>query len=202
MQSMLPKGGQDVDQEPADELGLGQPHDLLPVAGFDAVILPAERDGMGIGADQARVGNGDAVGIAAEIGQHGLGTAKRWFGVDDPFGFVERREPGVERICLRQSFQIAVEGQFPGAMQRLQPVEEQAPEQARQHADMQEEPGLAGDPLGAIRRQAAAGHDHMDMRMVSHGRAPGVQNAGQAHLRTHALGIGSDGHDRFRRRFE
>jgi len=43
--------GQDMDQEAADELGRGQPHDLLPVAGFDAVILPAEGDGPGIGPD-------------------------------------------------------------------------------------------------------------------------------------------------------
>jgi hypothetical protein len=40
----------DMDQEAANELGRGQPHDLLPVAGFDAVILPAEGHGLSIGA--------------------------------------------------------------------------------------------------------------------------------------------------------
>lgn len=41
-------------------------------------------------------------------------------------------------------------------------VEKEAAEQARQNAYVQEEPELAGDPFGTVRRQAAAGHDHMD----------------------------------------
>lgn len=65
---------QDMDQEPADELGRGQPHDLLAVAGFDTVILPAKGNSLGVSADQARIRDSDAVGEAAEIGQHGFGA--------------------------------------------------------------------------------------------------------------------------------
>jgi hypothetical protein len=124
---------QDVDQEPADELGRGQPHDLLPVAGFDAVILPAEGDGMGIGADQARVGNGDAVGIAAEIGQHGLRSSEGRLGIDHPVGFAERGEPGAEGVRADQLGQIAEEGQLTGPVQIPQTLQEQASEQPRQN---------------------------------------------------------------------
>lgn len=32
---------------------------------------------------------------------------------------------------------------------------------------MQEEPGLAGNPSRAVQRQAATGHDHMDVGEMS-----------------------------------
>ncbi len=155
-----------MDQEPADELGRDQPHDLLPIAGFDAVILPAKGHSMGIGADQARVRDRDPVGVSAQIGQHGLGSSEGWLGIDDPFGFAERREPRREGVRVGQFGQIAEESELACAVQSHQPLQKQAPEQSRQHPHAQEEPGLAGDPLGAIRGQAAAGHNHVDVRMV------------------------------------
>ena len=33
--------------------------------------------------------------------------------------------------------------------------------------------------------------------VLKDGQSPGVQHAGQAHFRAHALGIGGDGRDRF-----
>jgi len=48
-------GGQNVDQEPADELIRGQAHNLHPVSLFDAVVFPAEDHGIGISADQTVV---------------------------------------------------------------------------------------------------------------------------------------------------
>ena len=47
--------GQDVDQEPADELVRGEAHHLLPGALLDAIVLPAESDGSGVAAEQAAV---------------------------------------------------------------------------------------------------------------------------------------------------
>ena len=133
--------GQHVDQEPADELVGGQPHDLLPVAGLDAVVLPAEGDRLGIGADQAAVRDGDAMGVAAEIGQHRLGAAEGRLGVDHPFGLAERGEPGGEGAGVCQPGQVAEEGQRACSMQREQPLEEQTSEQPGQHPHGQEEPG-------------------------------------------------------------
>ena len=37
----------------------------------------------------------------------------------------------------------------------------------------------------------------MDVRTVGHRGAPGVQDAGQAHLRAHPFGVGGDGLDSF-----
>ena len=56
-------GGQNVDQEPADELGRGQAHDLHAVTALDAVILPPEGHGAGIRADEAVVRDRDTVRV-------------------------------------------------------------------------------------------------------------------------------------------
>jgi len=180
----------------------GETHDLLPVAGFDAVVLPAERDGPCVGANQAMVRDCDAMCVSAEVGEHRLGATERRLGKNHPSGLAEWLEPGGKGIRLSQPFEVAVEGQFPGMMQGPQSLEEQASKQARQHADMQEEPGLAGDPPGAVRRQASARHNHVDVGMVGQRRSPGVQHAGHADPGAEPLGVGCDGHHRFRGRAE
>ena len=81
-------------------------------------------------------------------------------------------------------------------MQGCEAFEEEAAEQAREHAHGQEEAGLAGDPARAVRRQAAAGNDDVDMRMMGQRRAPGVQNGGEADARAEMLRVGGDGGQR------
>ena len=56
-------------------------------------------------------------------------------------------------------------------MQSCEPFEEQAAEQARQHAHGQEEAGPAGDPARPGRRLAAARDDDVDMGMMGQRRA-------------------------------
>ena len=194
--------GQDVDQEPADELGRGQPHDLLPVARFDAIVFPSEGHGLGIGADQAVVRDRDPVGVSAEISQHGLGSAEGRFGIDHPFGFAERGEPGAEGVRAFQLGQMVEKDQLTGPVQIHQPVQKQAPEQPRQNPHMQKEPRLAGDPPRAIGRQAAARNDHMDVGMMGQRRSPSVQHTGHADTGAKARGVGGDRHDRCRRCLE
>ena len=57
--------GQDVDEEAANELAMGQRHDLVALMSVGAVVLPLEDDGVVVGGDEAAVGDGDAVGVAA-----------------------------------------------------------------------------------------------------------------------------------------
>ena len=77
-------------------------------------------------------------------------------------------------------------------MQGREPFEKQAAEETRQNAHGEEEAGLAGDPAPAVRRQAAAGNDDVDMRMMGERRAPGVQHGGEADARAQMSGIGRD----------
>ena len=56
--------GQDVDQEPADELICGQGHGGAAACAFEAIVLDAEGDTARVETDQSAVGNGDPVGVA------------------------------------------------------------------------------------------------------------------------------------------
>ena len=112
------------------------------------------------------------------------------------FGSAQRREGGVEGGLVGEGREIAEEGEAAGRVQGRDPVEEEAAEQARQHADRQEEAGPAGDPAGPVRRQAAAGNDDVDVGMVGQRRAPGVQHGGEADARAQMLRIGGDGGQR------
>src|SRR5258705_741311 len=77
---------QNVDEEPADELGRRERHGLVAAGPLDPVVLVAERDAGGVGADEPGVGDRDPVGVAGQIGQHLLGPGKRPLAVDEPLG--------------------------------------------------------------------------------------------------------------------
>ena len=87
-------------------------------------------------------------------------------------------------------------------MERDQPGEEQAAEELAEHAHGQKEGGARRYPAPPVERDAAAGHDHVDMRMVRHRRAPGVEHGGDADAGAEMLGIGGDRQHRLRRRPE
>ena len=48
----------------------------------------------------------------------------------------------------------------------------------------------------AIKRDATAGHDTVEVRVVGQRRAPAMQHGGQADAGAEMLGIGSDGDQR------
>jgi len=78
-------------------------------------------------------------------------------------------------------------------MQLLQVVEEQPPEQLCQHTNRQQEPSARRDPAFSIERDTATGYDHVDVRVMRHGRAPAVEDGGDTDARTEMTGIGGDG---------
>ena len=74
--------GQDVHEEPANELAWLECHGLVSVRPLDAVVLVFERNAARVGGDQTAVGDGDAVGVAGEVGQHLLWPCKWALGVN------------------------------------------------------------------------------------------------------------------------
>src|SRR5208283_4219169 len=113
-------------------------------------------------------------------------------------GAAQRRERGVEGALLAEGREVAEEDEAAGRMQGCEPFEEEPAEETRQHPHGQEEAGLAGDPARTVRRQAAAGNDDVDMRMVDQRRAPGVQYGGEADARAQMLRVGGDRGQRLR----
>ena len=166
---------------------------LVPLAALAAVVLPAEGDAVLVEGDQAAVRDGDAVGVAGRD-RRAPPRARRtgaW-----------RRRPS--RLCAAapdarrrprasaRPAMIAEELQPAGRVGGGEPRQEQPAEQAREHAHRQEEAGPARYPALAVERDAAARHDHVDVRMVGHRRAPGVEHGGDADAGAEVLGIGGD----------
>lgn len=60
----MESGGQDVDEEAANELVDGEGHHLGAFASFGAVVLPLEGDASVVDRDEPTVGDGDAVRVA------------------------------------------------------------------------------------------------------------------------------------------
>ena len=110
------------------------------------------------------------VGVAAEIGEHGLGSGEGALGVDDPFDLAQGSEMAGEGGRVGEVAEIVEEAQAAGPVGGDELLRDQAAEQAREHADRQEESRPAGDPMLTVWRDAAAGNDAVHMRMV--GSAP------------------------------
>ena len=92
----------------------------------------------------------------------------------------------------------AEEGKSPRLMEFDQPSEEQAAEEHAQHPHRQEEGRTRRYPAPPIERDAAARHDHVDMRMVRHRRSPSVEHGGDADAGTEVLRVSRDRHHRLR----
>jgi hypothetical protein len=130
--------------------------------------------------------------VARQIGQHRLGPGERPLGVDHPFAFAQRRHPGGEGCGVGQRAVLTEEPQLLAVVQALQFLQEATPDQPRQHAHRQEEAGPAGNPTLAIRRQPAAGHDAVHVRVMRQRRTPRVQHQRGADVRSKVLGIGGN----------
>ena len=132
------------------------------------------------------------MGIARQIGQHGLRPAERALGIDDPLGSAQRCQIRREGLRIGESGVIAEELQVAELVCGKESLQKQPSEQAREHAHRQEEAGPARHPTLAVERDAAARHDHMDMRMMGERRAPGMENRGDADAGAEVLGVGRD----------
>jgi hypothetical protein len=148
-------GREDVEQEAAHALAHVEAHDLAVVTAVLAIVLPAEADMAFVDIKQAAVGDGDAMGVTGEIGQDLLGAGEGLLGIDDPFTFAQWREVSLPRVHVFELAEIGEELYLAGSVQGFEALQEQAPEQAREHADGKKEVAATGDPMLAVWRQSA-----------------------------------------------
>src|ERR1700722_9288518 len=186
----LEAAGQDMDEEAADELVGIQCHRLLLAAA--TIILPLEANLAIVDIEDAIVGNGDAVCVSADVFQDLLRSGEGALCIDHPFGLTDRGQVTLEGVPLPQMSQGGEKYQLTGGKCSLQSLDEEPPEQLRENLYRQEIARPAGDPLVAVRRQPAAGHNHVKMRMVQQIGPPCVENGEEPDLRTKMLRVGGD----------
>ena len=92
--------------------------------------------------------------------------------------------------------QVIEERQVASCVQLRQARQEQLAEQTREHTHREEEVRPALNPAIALRRDAAARYDAMDMRVMIQVLPPRVQHAGDADRGTEMLGVRGDGGQR------
>ena len=126
-----------------------------------------------------------------------------WFGVDTQFFFRSDAMRRRERAFLAQPGVVTEEIQAAGSMKFKQPRQEQAAEQFGQDTDRQQKSRPGRYPALSIERDTATGHDHVDVRMVCHRRAPGAQqHGGDANARAEMTPVNGEGKNVLLRRPE
>ena len=157
--------GQHMEKKSAQEFVERQPHE--PFFVLVRRVPPTESDQTICQVHQAVVGNGHSVGVGAKVVQHMLSPAERAFAIDHPIGAeqpAEHRREGGRRMQVRER---PMETEFPLAVEFAKTLHKLTSEYTAQDFDRQEEGGTAGDPLGPVGREPAAGDDTMQMRMMT-----------------------------------
>jgi len=179
-----------MDEEAPQEIVRRDCHDLL-LAGL-SVVLPAEGDAIVLEADEAMVRDRDAVGVASQVVEDVFGSAEGRLGIDDPVLGKELSEESLEACGCCEFLERTMELDLALEQKLLERGRELAAEDAAENPDRQEEAGRGGDPSGAVKREAAARYDAVDMRMVLEVLSPGVQHAEQSDIGTQVLRVASD----------
>ena len=131
--------------------------------------------------------------VAADIVEHLLRTGKRRFRIHHPLRPARRLQMIGKDLMIGEGLERRAEPQLACVKRVLQVSQEQTAEETRQDPDRQKEAGSAGDPAGAVDREAAAGDHAMEMRMESQRLSPRVQHGEEPDLGAQAFGVGGDG---------
>ena len=104
------------------------------------------------------------MGVGAEVTKHLIGSAERWLAVDHTVQRIKLADETSERRRLRQAAKQAVELELSGSVSLLDGFQELAAENFAENPLWEKEAGISrADPAGVIARQAAGGHDAMNV---------------------------------------
>ncbi len=105
-----------------------------------------------------------------------LGSAEGRLGIDDPVLLEQGAQEGGEALFVVERKALAVERELVVAKSASQSSDELAAEDTAEHLDGQQEGRARRYPVCLIRRQTAAGHDTVDMRVRLQGLSPSMQD--------------------------
>ena len=182
--------GQDVRQESPQELGGSQSHH--PPTTIVSVVLPQKRDVPVAQGDEAVVGYRCPVSVVRQVAQHVFGAAEGALGIDDPVLLVEGGEPLLEPGSVGQLGSAVVELEQALALGSPQASEELPSEETAEDIHGEKEAVSAVLPVRPVRRDAAAGDNAVDVRMVLEVLAPRVQDGQDGDFGAEVLGRGGN----------
>jgi len=129
------------------------------------------------------------VGISAEVLQDSLGAMKGRFAIDDPRLTVEPSYEWLEIFGVFEMIETVRKKKFPSLKGMFEEVQELASEQGRKDPDGHEESFPGGDPTVAVRRQATAGDDTVQVGMAHEILPPGMEKADDPHSGSEMFGV-------------
>ena len=141
--------GQNVEQEPTDELLGGECHGL--VTAVVAIVLPAKLNLPVVQPEQPIVRDSNPMGVPCDVLEDLLRSAERWLGVDLPIYFPGGSDVAQEGVSCAKWLQGGKELQLSGIEGLLQIIEEQSTEQKPQHRNGKDVIRPAGNPPRAVR---------------------------------------------------
>ena len=182
---------QDVLHEAPEKLHRGQRHRAPLIA--VGVVLPLKGHVLAIEGEQPVVADRDAMGVAPEVAQHGGRPTEGRLRVDDPVGLEERIDEGVPLRRIAEVLGAAGEVEVAAVVGATQRRDKLPAKDPTEDLHGQEEARvLRPNPALVIGRQAAGGHDAVDMRMPDQRLAPRVEDAEEADLGAEVTRIGGD----------
>ncbi len=161
------------------------------------VVFPAEGHGAVFQGHEPPVGDGHTMGVACEVCQHMGGVPQRFGGMHHPLGRPQGVEKALPALRLREC--LTASGTEEGAPGICLPQggDEQPAKQPTEDAHWEKEAGTAGHPSRAVRCQAPARDDTMEVRMVVQLLAPGMQDRQKADVSPSMLRITGESQECF-----
>ena len=130
--------------------------------------------------------------VATEVSQDLLRAAEGWLGVDPPVLTIQSVSQGCPADGVGDLGSRSGEVELPLLAGLLQARKEGASEELGKHCDRQEVVAPARHPVRPIKRQAAPGHDAMEVRMKVHVLSPCVQDSSDANVSAETLWVASE----------
>jgi hypothetical protein len=143
--------------------------------------------------DEPAIGDCHAMRVGTEVAKHLLRSAEGWFAIDDPPWDEELADETPEQLGLSQASESAVELKLSGSVGLLERFDKFAAEDLAENPHGKKEivPSWVY-PVRVIPRQAAGGHDAVNMRMMLELLIPGVKDTEKADLGAEMSGVGGN----------
>jgi hypothetical protein len=130
-------------------------------------VSPAKRNFVIQERDETAIGDGHPMGVGAEVAKHSLRSAEGRFAIDNPPWDEELADETPEQLGLSQPPESTVELKLSGSVDLLEGFDEFTAEDLAENPHRKKEivPSRVY-PVRVIPRQAASGHNAVNMRMM------------------------------------